>query len=378
MTRGRRFGVAICAFALWLDGVCGGAAMASDPTRPMLDQALDNAITWKLTPSFALAVVQDGKIAYDSTRGMADLERRQTATAETRYAIGSVGTLFIMVGIMQLSAQGRLRLNDSVRRYLPEESPMDVTLHEMLVSREDGAYSALGSVIERVTGEPLLTYLTDRVFRPAGMTQTWLGEPPSWLPLAARYYEWRDDFGVADAESDAWSQKCCSAVSTATDLARFDIALFNGTLLSQASLRGIEPFFQSMQKGGTLMIGRQGSAAGFDAENILLPKQRFAIVILANCAGFAATPVLDRVLGLYYPALANASGNVDPNPAVTSRLQNYLTQQSPASVGTMSFLSSSESAGSTEYRYLVDVGGATRSAFFVLDPKDNINGFWLH
>jgi len=265
-----------------------------------------------------------------------------------------------------------------VRRYLPEEIPTGVTLRQLLESREDGAYDALGNVIERVTGEPLITYLTDRVFRPAGMTQTWLGEPPSWLPFATRYYEWRDAFGVADAQSDAWNTQCCSFVSTATDVARFDVALFNGTLVAAASLREIEPFFQSVQKAGFLMIGRQGSAAGFDAENIILPKQRFAIVILANCAGFAATAVLDRAIALYYPALANASGSVDPNPEVTSRLQRYLSGQSQVPIGTMAFLSSSQSGGSTEYRYLVDVGGVTKSAFFVLDPQSNVDGFWLH
>ena len=379
MTRSGRFGVALCALALSLDSIYGGAVMANDAARShALDQTLDNAIAWKLTPSIALAVVRDGKIAYSATRGIADLERRRPATAETRYAVGSVGTLFIMVGIMQLSAQGRLGVNDSVQRYLPEESPMDVTLREMLLSREDGAYSALGSVIERVTGEPLLTYLTDRVFRPAGMTQTWLGEPPSWLPLATRYYQWRDDFGVAAAESDEWDQKCCSVVSTASDLARFDVALFNGRLLSPASLRAIEPFFQSKQRSGIVMIGRQGTASGFSAENVLLPKQRFAMVLLANCAGFPETAILDRVLGAYFPALATVSGNVDPNPQITARLQRYLNQQTRADVGAMTLLSSSESEGSTEYRYLVNIGGATKSAFFMLDPKGNINGFWLH
>lgn len=379
MKKGGRIRAVLCAAALWLNG--GGIATAapSDAARPhALDQTLDNAIAWKLTPSIALAVVWDGRISYSSTRGMADLERNRPATAETRYAIGSVGALFIMVGIMQLSSQGRLRLNDSVRRYLPEDVPMDVTLREILASREDGGYDALASVIERVTSEPLLTYLTDHVFRPAGMTQTWLGEPPSWLPFATRYYEWRDAFGVAAADSDAWSTKCCSFISTATDLARFDVALFNGTLISPTSLREMEPFFQSSQKAGIVMIGRQGSAAGFDAENILLPKQRFAIAMVANCAGFAATAVLDRALALYYPALATVSNVADPNPEITSRLQRYLSRQSQAPLDRMTLLSSSESAGSTEYRYLVEIGGATKSAFFVLDPKGNVDGFWLH
>ena len=343
-----------------------------------MEKILDDAITWKLTPSVALAVVRDGKIVYTGTRGMADIERKQVATEETRYAIGSLGALFITVGIMQLSERGRLNLNDSIRRYSPEAVPMDVTLREVLASNEDGAYDALAGVIERVTGEPLLTYLTDRVFRPAGMTQTWLGEPPSWLALATRYYEWRDVFGVAAAESDAWNTKCCSFVSTATDLARFDVALFNGRLISAASLHAIEPAFQSLQKAGILMIGRQGSAAGFDAENILLPKQRFAVVILANCAGFASTAVLDRVFGLYYPALATASGAHDPNPDITARLQQYLSRHSREPVGAMSLLSSSVSAGSTEYRYLVDVGGATKSAFFVTNAGGNVDEFWLH
>lgn len=378
MKKGGRIGAVLCAVALWRNGGAIVTATPRDTARlHVLDQTLDNAIAWKLTPSIALAVVQDGKIAYSGTRGMADLERNRPATAETRYAIGSLGALFIMVGIMQLRAQGRLTLNDSVRRYLPEEVPIDVTLGEILASREDGGYDALASIIERITGQPLLTYLTDHVFRPAGMTQTWLGEPPSWLGFATRYYEWRNVFGVAAADSDAWSTKCCSFISTATDVARFDVALFNGTLISPASLREMEPFFQSTRRAGIVMIGRHGSAAGFVADNILLPKQRFAIVLLANCAGFAETAVLDRALALYYPALAPVSNAADPHPEITSRLQRCL-RQSQASLGAMTLLSSSESAGSTEYRYLVEIGGSTKSAFFVLDANGNVEGLWIH
>jgi hypothetical protein len=44
----------------------------------------------------------------------------------------------------------------------------------------------------------------------------------------------------------------------------------------------------------------------------------------------------------------------------------------------MSFLSSSVSAGSTEYRYLVDFEGVTKAAFFLLDASGNITEFWVH
>lgn len=373
---------ALCATTLWLDTSLAARAVTDDKTKaPVLDQVLDRAVAWKLTPGIAVAVVKDGRIVYAGARGSADLERGRPATVETRYPIGSVGALFVLVGIMQLSALGRLNLDDSVRRYLPEEVPLDITLRGLLAPQEgDANYDVLATVVERVSGEPFVTYLTDRIFRPAGMTHTWLGEAPSWLPLATGYYEWRDVFGLAKPEGDAWDRKCCSFISTATDLARFDAALLNGTLLSSTSLHAIQPYFQSMQKAGMLLIGRQGTPAGYDTENILLPKQQFAIITLTNSAGFPASAVIDRVLGIFYPALGTASGALDPNPDITARLRHYLSGQSQSlgAVGAMSFLSSSVSAGSTEYRYLVDFDGVTKAAFFILNTSGDVSGFWIH
>ncbi len=372
---------ALSATALWLDTSLAAGAMTDGMAKARVDEVLDSTVAWQLTPSLAVSVVKDGKIAYAGVRGSADLERKHPASVDTRYPIGSVGALFVMVGIMQLSAQRRLNLDDSVQRYLPEEVPLDVTLRQLLAPQEgDATYDVLASVIERVAGEPLITYLTDRVFRPAGMTHTWLGTPPSWLPLATGYYEWRDVFGLAKPERDSWDRKCCSFASTASDLARFDAALLNGTLLPPTSLRAMQPYLQSIQKAGILMIGMQGTPAGFDVENILLPKQQFAIVMLANCAGFPAPAILDRVLEIYYPPLGTASAVPDPSPDTTARLRRYLMQQpqSHRTVRAMSFLNSSVSAGSTEYRYLVDLGGVTKSAFFVLSASGNVDGFWIH
>jgi D-alanyl-D-alanine carboxypeptidase len=371
---------ALCATALWFDTSLAAGAITNDTTKARaLDQVLESAVAWKLTPSIAIAVVKDGRVVYADVRGTADVERKHPAAIETRYPVGSVGAVFVMVGIMQLSALGRLNLDDSVRRYVPD-GPLGVTLRGLLAPQEgDANYDVRVAVLERVSGKPLITYLTDRVFRPAGMTHTSLGEPPPWLPLAKGYYEWRDVFGLAKPQSDAWDRKCCSFVSTAPDLARFDAALLNGTLLSSTSLHAMQPYFQSLQRAGMAFIGQQGTPAGYDAENILLPKQQFAIVTLANCAGFPAPAVIDRVLGIYYPVLGTASGALDPNPDVTARLRHLLMQQpSSEPVRAMSFLSSSVTAGSTEYRYLVDFGGATKAAFVVLSPSGNVSGFWIH
>lgn len=365
------------------------------PAGTSLDKLLRDVVTWKLTPSISLAIVENGKVVYAGARGSADLKKNVPATAQTRYPIGSIGTLFLAVAVMQLVAKGKLHLDDPVERYLPVLSDSTLTVRRLLSPREDevnldvlGAddanYDVLGDVIERVTEVPLVTYLHDHVFAPAGMDHTWSGEPPDWAPLALGYYEWRDVFGLAALETDAWNRKCCSFISTATDVARFDSALLRGTLLPDAWLRAMQPAFQSTRQAGMLMIGRQGTPSGYVAGNALFVHDRFAIVALANCAGFPAQAVLDPVLTLFYPkavaANAPSSRAAAVDPAIAGLLRPYLATQPQAlgRVRAMTLLSSSVSEGFTEYRYLVDFSGGTKTAFLVVGPDGKADGFWLH
>jgi CubicO group peptidase (beta-lactamase class C family) len=378
--------VAAYAMAVSLGASARAEAIPNPPVSANeMQTILRSAIGWKLTPSISAAIVANGKLVYVGADGSADLENKRAATIATRYPIGSVGSLFLAVALVQLDAKHKLRLDDPLERYMPEV-PAGITLRQLLPSQSDSdeKYDALGAIIERVTGQPLLTYLTDHVFRPAGMTETWFGEPPDWLPLALGYYEWRDDFGLAATPPDAWNHKCCNFSSTARDLARFGAALFNGTLIPSSALRSLGPAFQSTEKAGMHAIGRLGSASGYDAQFVLIPRERFAMVTLANASGFPATAVLDRVFAAYYPAAASANAAPDnvgaPDTAITDKLSRYFATQtgSTGSAPTMEFLSSSESAGSTEYRYLVDTPAGTKSAFFALRADSTIDGFWVH
>ena len=68
-----------------------------------MDKLLRDVVAWKLTPSISLAIVENGKVVYAGARGSADLEKNAPATAQTRYPIGSIGTLFVAVAVMQLA-----------------------------------------------------------------------------------------------------------------------------------------------------------------------------------------------------------------------------------------------------------------------------------
>jgi CubicO group peptidase (beta-lactamase class C family) len=387
MVRGhlKRACIAACAIVLALTAVSPAEPVAYTPARKAsLEKLLRDVVTWKLTPSISLAIVENGKVVYAGARGSADLEKNVPATVETRYPIGSIGTLFVAVAVMQLAAKGKLRLNDPAVRYVPAFPDSSVTVRQLLSPREDDAnYDVLGAVIERVTEVPLVGYLYDHVFAPAGMDHTWSGEPPDWAALASGYYEFRDVFGLTAPQADAWNRKCCSFISTATDLARFDSALFQNKLLPAASLRAMEPAFQSTRQAGMPMIVRAGTPSGYVVGNALFVHDRFAIVALTNCDGFPAPAVLDPILALFYPTsvAANASskreGAVDP--AIAALLRPYLAAapESLGSVRAMTLLSSSVSEGLTEYRYLVDFSGGTKTAFILVGSDGKADGFWL-
>ncbi len=388
MVRGdlKRACFAACAIVL--------AFTAASPAEPVpygtsaevsLDKLLRNVVAWKLTPSISLAIVENGKVVYAGAQGIADLEKNLPATVETRYPIGSIGSLFLAVAVMQLAAKGKLHLDDPVIRYFPALPDSSVTVRQLLPPREDDAnYDVLGAVIERVAQVPLVSYLYNHVFAPAGMDQTWSGEPPDWAALASGYYEFRDVFGLTAPQTDAWNRKCCSFISTATDLARFDSALFQNKLLPPASLRAMEPAFQATRQAGMPMIVRAGTVSGYVAGNALFMHEQFAIVALTNCDGFPAPAVLDPLLSLFYPkaVVANAppssEGAVDP--AIAALLRPYLAAkpESLGSVRAMTLLSSSVSEGFTEYRYLVDFSAGTKTAFIVVGSDGKADGFWLH
>ncbi|HLY01943.1 MAG TPA: serine hydrolase domain-containing protein [Candidatus Cybelea sp.] len=355
------------------------------PARASLERLLSDVVTWKLTPSISLAIVENGKVVYAGARGTANLEKSMPATVETRYPIGSIGTLFLAVAVMQLDVKGRLHLDDPVKKYLPDMPDASVSVRQLLAPREDDEnYDVLGNVIERAAAVPLVSYLYDHVFAPAGMDHTWFGEPPDWAPLAAGYYEWRDVFGLTAPQTDAWNRMCCSFSSTATDLARFDSALFEGKLLPAASLRVIRQAFRSTRQAGKPMIVREGTPSGYVAGNALFMDDRFAVVALTNCDGFPAQPVLDPVLTLFYPkaVAANApSVRADAaDTAIAGLLRPYLASwpEPLGRVRAMTLLSSSVSEGFTEYRYLVDFSGGTKTAFIVVGSGGKADGFWLH
>lgn len=72
------------------------------------------------SPGCALAVIRDSKIVYTRGYGMADLEHDIPITPESVFYIGSESKQFAAMSILLLEEDGKLSLDDDIRKYVPE------------------------------------------------------------------------------------------------------------------------------------------------------------------------------------------------------------------------------------------------------------------
>src|SRR5215475_2588927 len=172
------------------------------------------------SPGCALGVIKDGKLIYSRGYGMANLEHNIANSPKLVYDIGSTSKQFTAASILLLAAQGKLSLDDDVRKYIPElpvyQEP--ITIRQMLhhtsglrdymplvtlagvnlndtmteddtlrlIVRQKGldvtpgaewyysntGYFLLSIIVKRVSGKSLAEFAKEQIFDPLGMKST--------------------------------------------------------------------------------------------------------------------------------------------------------------------------------------------------------------
>ncbi|HST60230.1 MAG TPA: serine hydrolase domain-containing protein, partial [Longimicrobium sp.] len=82
--------------------------------------ALFAAFDSDTTPGCAVGIYRDGQITYARGYGLADLERRVPITPRTVFDLGSTSKQITASSIILLAQEGKLSLDDDVRRWIPE------------------------------------------------------------------------------------------------------------------------------------------------------------------------------------------------------------------------------------------------------------------
>lgn len=72
------------------------------------------------SPGRAVAVMKGGQIVYEHGYGMADLNHDIKVNPATVFDVGSIAKQFTATAILLLAQEGKLSLDDSIRKYVPE------------------------------------------------------------------------------------------------------------------------------------------------------------------------------------------------------------------------------------------------------------------
>ena len=111
-------------------------APVTDLTARRLEAVLAHEQRQGRVPSVVAALVRDGAVVWQGSRGEAT-GVPGTRAGELQYRIGSITKTMTAVLVLRLRDEGRLRLDDAVSSYLPELGRNDLTLR-MLLSHSSG------------------------------------------------------------------------------------------------------------------------------------------------------------------------------------------------------------------------------------------------
>lgn len=310
-------------------------------------------------PGCAVSVVRDGQATFQAAYGRANVETGTPNTVHTAFQIGSVSKQFTAFAIHLLAAEGRLSLQDDVRRYVPEmhafyrpitldqllhhtsglrdewllllqgRRPEDAvsqhdTLRALFAQRElnfepgsrfvysNANYTLLALVVERVSGRSYPDFMKARVFEPLGMTDTYVQD--DWRtvrgPTAQGYGS-----GPAGLERRLFPLSAYGAgniYSSAADMAHWTANLIepkvgSPELVAQMQ-RGVRSPEAPSRYGsgieladyrGMVSLAHGGVAPGAAAHVMIVPSARFGVTVLCNVETNDTSRIAARIADLH-------------------------------------------------------------------------------
>jgi CubicO group peptidase (beta-lactamase class C family) len=307
---------------------CGLPAPPASATsrEGALDAMVAHVVSEERIPGLSLTVVEDGRVVYAKGFGTTSVTRRIEPTADTQYRLASVSKPFTAVGIFQLVQDGQVALDAPVRDYCPELSPLPgaPTVRHLLMHRsglrhstdaEDtrikGPFPHLGAALANIVREPLLfprgtkTLYTSWGYAALGCVIEGASGTAYTSPTFSSGFRRGRLYGVRPSlvVDTRFKTPASGIISTVNDMARFAIAIFDRTLVSDATateMFGVQRdpegravftagwTTDSMDPGGTARhsygqaFDFNGSMEGSTAYIDLVPSRRYAVALLAN------------------------------------------------------------------------------------------------
>ena len=344
-----------------------GLPLAASPMRGQTTlDSVDHYVRAELArqriPGMSVVVLRGDSVLLARGYGFANLEHRVPATDSTVYQSGSVGKQFTAAAIVTLAREGRLRLDDPIRKYLPEgarawrpitirhllthtsgipdyaDSTMDYrrdyTEEQMIAlaarlplqfppgatwSYSNTGYALLGFIIRRVTGKFYGDYLREVTFQPLGMRTARIISESDIVPNRAAGYRLVD----GEPKNQEWVSPTLNTTADGSlylsvlDLARWTVGLNHARVPDSAGLReswtpvrlndgGTYPYgfgWMVDEQRGRLRIGHTGAWQGFRTSLQRYPEFDLTVIALANLDAALPAAITYGIAGILEPEL---------------------------------------------------------------------------
>lgn len=326
-------------------------------------------------PGAAIEIIRDGKVVLRKGYGMADVEHAAPNTPATAYHVASMSKQFTAFAIHLLEQDGKLSLDDDVRKYLPElpDYGKTITIRHLLqhtsglrdqwnllmmagwrmedvITEEDvfnlirsqralnfapgeehvysnTGYTLMARIVKQVSGQSLAQFARARIFEPLGMKHTFFHEEYGTLvPGRALSYAPVKDGGYRYMALSYSTVGPSSLFTTADDLALWDRNFYDARvggkdLLAKMHRTGVLNSGKEIDYASGLVVGKYrglrsvehgGADAGFRTQMLRFPEQHVSITVLANAADLNADALARNIADIVLAdQLAPRAGALD-------------------------------------------------------------------
>lgn len=367
---------------------------------PLAAQRPDSASRWvdsifapytsARSPGCAVGVTRDGAIVLSKGYGMADLEHDIAITRDTRFYLASVSKQFTAMAVVLLARDGKLSLDDSIRKWVPEvpafaagiklrhllyhtsglrdyftllavsgwpsDGPLTEAQFLSLIGRQRGlnfrpgdeflysntGYVLLSIVVRRASGTSLRDFASERIFKPLGMTHSEYRDDHTMLipQRAVGYQPAGGTYRVSQPGLDVVGDG--GVFSTVEDLVKWNANFSTGWV---GGLEGIA----LLQQSGRLNDGQQipyalaqsigqlfgaktyshdGSYGGYRTTLLRFPEKELSIITLCNTSAASAT--LAEQVGRLYLGVADQKATLATVELASSSLMTFGSAPTPS------------------------------------------------
>ena len=314
-----------------------------------------------VVPGASVAIQQNGKILYSKGYGLANLEYDIPVEPASIFHIASISKQFTAFSILLLQADGKLDMNDDIRKYIPEVPDFGTTItlkhlathtsgmrdqwnllvmagwrmddvitkeHVLkLVSRQEElnfepgeemyycntGFTLLAEVVARVSGKSFAEFTKERIFDPLEMTNTLFYDDHEKIVKNRAYSYHEANDGYKKSVLNYANVGATSLFTTVEDISKWaenfsEIKVGSKEIIKTLNTRAILNNGDTIDAAMGQFVGKYkglneiqhgGADAGFRSYFTRFPDQDFSVAVFGNSASFNPRSLAHSVVDIY-------------------------------------------------------------------------------